>query len=199
MVSISKHSKIFLILFVLLLISSTAFATRFGERYCYRSGSQWYCARYDNASFNSGNCAGTVPAPHINLESFRGSTSGFSSSALVNWHVGWKTIKGQQCVIAYEESIYKRNPKVGCIKVCYNTKNGQAGDMLKPIGFPDAMKYQSDVSNTLRRLQLQPGTSPYSQTVASDPTATWIVVGLTFVLVLLIVQRLMCVITRSTC
>lgn len=147
---------------LLLFFSSNAFATRFGDRYCYRSGSQWYCARYDNASFSSSGCAGTVPAPHLNLEQFRGSSGELYYPALVNWHVGWKEVDSEQCVIAYEPTKYAQNPSSGCVKFCYKTKTGQAGDILNRIGFPDAMKSQQDVSNVLQRLQISSGTSPFS-------------------------------------
>lgn len=136
-------------------------ATQFGSRYCYKQGSLFYCARYDGTSFNSGSCAGYVSGPHINFEVLR-NYGGVPGGKIANWHVGWKTVNGQSCLVAYEPSIYSRSHSAGCYKICYDKKSSaQGGDVLAKMGFPSAMKYDSQISNVLRRLYIGSGTSPY--------------------------------------
>ena len=153
---------------VALLLALPAVATKVGGYTggCYRQGSMWYCARYDNASFYS-SCAGTVPAPHLNLEVYAGTSGKFTSSALQNWHIGWKTFvskttgKTAQCIVAYEAR------QGACHEICYDKKTGQAGDVLSRIGFPSAMKYDYDVSKEFQKLYINNGTSPIVKTIST--------------------------------
>lgn len=156
-------------IFVMLILVAlpTTLATKVGNYPggCYRSGGFWYCARYDNASFLS-TCAGTVPAPHLNLEVYKG-TSDKLTSMVLNYHVGWKTYiskttgKTAQCLVTYESKTRK------CDKICYDKKVGQAGDVLKKINYPDSMKYDYDVSKEFKKLYINNGTSSYLQTIST--------------------------------
>jgi len=146
---------------IAMMIALPATASRIGGtngiESCYRSGSMWYCARYDNASFYAP-CAGTVPAPHLNVEAYQG-TSSLKTALVYNWHVGWKQVGSAQCLIAYESRLGR------CEKICYGSKSGQAGDLLSRIGFPSGMKYDYDVSSEFQKLYISNGTSPYMQVI----------------------------------
>ena len=82
--------NVMLVLLLFAAFSSLAAAYSIGPNSVWDIGSTSYFVRLDDKPAYTGSCAGTIPAPHLNVQVQKKLSSNKWATPTQNWHIAWQ-------------------------------------------------------------------------------------------------------------